>query len=358
MPAFAGMTVPIYFAVCDQMGDTLGLKIGIVGTGNVARRNYLPCLSAQDDVELGYYNRTRAKADAVAEEFGGKAFDSVAQLVDWSPDAVMVLTKETDRLEASLALLECGPKRVFFEKPLVAQNGQENVSEADFTAARDLLAKAKAIDCETAMVFNYRFFDHPQLAKQIIEERAFGKAVNITGLVHYACWSHAIDLVHHFADPITQLTALQSDSIKGDKIPARDVTAAFRTAEDATGTLIASSALNWGFPLFELTINFEGGRIHIRDLDGDMEILDHKTGRHEVYSVSRDRSRWDQYKDSFAKSTLAYLESIREGQAPPVPGVAGLQELQVAAAIKRSIREGRTVDVQEEFEVGNSQIAR
>lgn len=323
-----------------------------MGTGSVARGNYLPCLSAQEDVELGYTNRTRAKADAVAEEFGGTVFDSVSSLVAWSPDAVMVLTKETDRLEASLALLDCGPKRVFFEKPLVAQDGQENVSEVDFTAARDLLEKAGEIDCETAMVFNYRFFEHTLLAKQIIEERGFGKTVNITGLVHYACWSHAIDLVHHFADPVTQLTALQSDGIKGSKIPARDVTAAFRTAEDATGTLIATSALNWGFPLFELTINFEGGRIHIRDLDGDMEVLDYRTSRHEVYSVSRDRSRWDQYKDSFAKSTLAYLASIREGQAPPVPGIAGLQELQVEAAIKRSIREERTVEVQREFEVG------
>ena len=132
-------------------------------------------------------------------------------------------------------------------------------------------------------------------------------------------------------------------------MPARDVTAAFRTVEDGTGTLIGTSALNWGFPLFELTINFEGGRIHIRDLDGDMEILDNATGRHEVHSISRDRSRWDQYRDSFAKSTIAYLASIREDQPPPVPGVAGLQELQVEAAIKRSIAENRPVDVQNEL---------
>jgi predicted dehydrogenase len=199
------------------------------------------------------------------------------------------------------------------------------------------------------MVLNYRFFDHPLLAKRIIEERGFGRAVNITGLVHYACWSHAIDLVHHFADSVAELTALQSDSVRGDKMPARDVTAAFRTAADGTGTLIDTSALNWGFPIFELTINFEGGRIHIRDLDGDMEILDNSTGHHETHAISRDRSRWDQYSDSFSKSTLAYLESIRSNQPPPVPGIAGLQELQVEAAIKRSIAEKRPVDVQAEL---------
>ena len=315
----------------------------------MARRNYLPCLAAQDDVELGYYNRTRERADAVADEFGGSVFDAVEDLVQWSPDAVMVLTKETDRLVASQALLECRPRRVFFEKPLVARHGQEDVREDDFLAARDLLAKAVLIDCETAMVFNYRFFDHPLLARRVVEERGFGRAINITGLVHYACWSHAIDLVHYFADPVTELTALQSDSIRGDKMPARDVTAAFRTAADGTGTLIGTSALNWGFPLFELVMNFEGGRIHIRDLDGDMEILDNSTGHHETHAISRNRSRWDQYSDSFSKSTMAYLDSVRSNRQPPVPGIAGLQELQVEAAIKRSIAEKRPVDVQKEL---------
>jgi predicted dehydrogenase len=94
----------------------LSLKIGIVGTGSVARRNYLPCLAEQEDVELGYTNRTPSKADAVADEFGGSVFDSVESLVQWSPDAVMVLTKETDRLEASMALLECSPKRVLLRE--------------------------------------------------------------------------------------------------------------------------------------------------------------------------------------------------------------------------------------------------
>ena len=199
------------------------------------------------------------------------------------------------------------------------------------------------------MVFNYRFFDHPLHAKRLVAERGFGRVVNITGLVHYACWSHAIDLVHHFADPVIELTALQSDNIRGERMAARDVTAAFRTSADATGTLIGTSALKWDFPLFELTLNFEGGRIHIRDLDGDMEILDNSTGRHELHQMSRNRSRWDQYRDSFTKSTRAYLESIRAGQPPPVPGIAGLQELQVEAAIKRSIAERRPIDIPKEL---------
>ena len=47
------------------------LRVGIVGTGNVARRNYIPFLADQEDVSLAYLNRTPAKAEAVANEFGG-----------------------------------------------------------------------------------------------------------------------------------------------------------------------------------------------------------------------------------------------------------------------------------------------
>ena len=325
------------------------LKIGVVGTGNVAKRNYIPCLAGQEDVQLGYYNRTTAKAEASAAEFGGEVFDSLAALIAWAPDSVFVLTRETERLATTNALLELKPQRLFFEKPLVAANGQEDVREQDFTNARTLLQQAAAQNCETAMIFNYRFFDQPLKAKELIVERDFGRVVNITGLVHYACWSHAIDLVHHFADPIVELTALQSQAVRGDRMAAQDVTAAFRTASDATGTLIGTAMLDWTFPLLELTFNFAGGRIHIRDLDGDMEVLDHHSGRHETHAIARDRSRWDQYDASFVKSILAYLESLRQGQPPPVPGIAGLQELQVEAAIKRSIEHQRPVDLAAEL---------
>ncbi len=71
--------------------------------------------------------------------------------------------------------------------------------------------------------------------------------------------------------------------------------------------------------------------------------------RHELLALTRDTSRWDQYRLSFDKALDAYLTSVREGGEPPVPGLAGLQELQFEAALKRSIRLGRPVQVQDEF---------
>ncbi|HJP33017.1 MAG TPA: hypothetical protein QGF95_20915 [Candidatus Latescibacteria bacterium] len=62
------------------------LRIGVVGTGNVARQNYIPCLAAEQEVELGLYSRTRARAETVAADLGGQVFESSEQLMAWDPE--------------------------------------------------------------------------------------------------------------------------------------------------------------------------------------------------------------------------------------------------------------------------------
>ena len=87
----------------------------------------------------------------------------------------------------------------------------------------------------------------------------------------------------------------------------------------------------------------------MRDIDGDLEVLDANARTHERYSTVRDASRWDHYNASFRKAIRSYLESIRQDAEPPVSGLDGLRELQMEAALKRSISEKRTVLVQKEF---------
>lgn len=329
----------------------MSLKIAVVGTGEVARRNYLPFLKTQTDVTLAYYNRTAEKAQQAARDFGGEAFASIQQLVAWQPTAVLVLTAETIRHELGTAVIDAGAPRVFFEKPLVAMQGQSRVQESDFAKGREMLTRAKARGCETAMIFNYRFFEQSLRAREIVAARKFGRVITIAGQVHYACWSHAIDLIHCFAGGVAEIAALSGPVERaGDRVdPARDVAASFVTLDGAAGTLIGTAGMKWQHPLFELTFTFEHGRIHLRDLDGTIEILDGARCEHEVISFVRHESRWSSYDESFRKAIGAYLKSLREGTPPPVPGLDGLRELQVEAALKRSIKEKRPVNLAQEF---------
>jgi predicted dehydrogenase len=336
------------------MSGKPSIKVGIVGTGNVARNNYLPYLSRQEDVSLVYYTRTRSRAEACAEAFGGRVLGSVREFLAEDPDAVLVLTRETQRFEATMSLLEEGrPKRLFFEKPLVAAQGQANVAEGDFYAARALLSRASEAGAATAMVFNYRFFDQTVRALRIVRERQWGKLVQASLWVNYACWSHCIDLLHVFGGRVAQVSALAGEAVHGTGAQRGvDVTAAFRLKNGGTGTILGTSGSDFDLWLYEMLLRFEGGILRLNDLDGPLDVLDNERRYSETHTLIGNHSRWEQYKASFEKSLAAYLDSIRQGQPPPVPGLAGLEELQFEAALRRSIAEQRPVGVQAEFPLG------
>ena len=329
------------------------MEIAIVGTGNVAENNYLPSLLAHEDVTLSCYSRTLARTEALAQKFDIRVASSLEALFEPEPEAVFVLTREEQRLQATQALLPFKPKRLFLEKPLVARHGQAKVVEQDFWDGKALLEQAQAGGSEVAMVFNYRFFEQIQRAKTIIEERNFGPLVNVTALAHYACWSHCIDLILYFGGPLQEISAQEGQQTHpfGKDMYVADVSAAFVLSEGATGTILGTSAMAWEYPLFELTLNFEGGRIHFRGLDQNLEVLDYVHNQHEVFSPSRQSSRWDKYKQSFSASVSAYLDSIRTNSPPPVPGLAGLLELQFEAGLKKSIADEKKVVVAEVFPV-------
>jgi predicted dehydrogenase len=322
-----------------------------VGVGKVAVQNYLPALVKHSDVRLSYYNRTSEKAIEATRQFGGVATASLEELMAGNPDTVMVLTNETIRAEITDQLLALSPKRIFWEKPLVAALGQAAVSEADFWRAKKLWQSAEKGGTTTAMVFNYRFFEKTQKARELIATHDLGAPVHFSGLVHYACWSHAIDLVLDFMGPVATISAL-ADWREGPCMGSenvQNVSVAARMENEGIGTLIGTCAMDFKLPLYELTLAFSNGRIHMRDLDGDLEFIDYCTRRHELHALPRDVSRWDQYRASFGKSVDAYLASIRAGTPPPVPGLAGVQELQFEAGIKRSLAEKRPIYLAEEL---------
>lgn len=331
--------------------ETTPLRIAVIGVGAVATGNYLPLLRGQENVVLGVWSRNREKARQAAGDFNAELLDSLEAVAKWNPTTVLVLTSEMARFDIAMELIRLGVKRLFCEKPLVARLGQAHVTEDDFYQAKTLLEAAKQGGCRVAMNFNYRFFDQTVTAKKIAAEREFGKVIQVAGQVHYACWSHCIDLVHYFAGNMEEITALSGEVDRTGQggILAPDVVAAFRLENQATGTLIGTAGMRWQHPLYEMIFTFENGRIHMRDIDGDLEVLAGGERTHERYSMVRDSSRWEHYGASFRKAIPAYLDSVRNATEPPVSGLDGLRELQVEAAMKRSIAEKRPVRVQQEF---------
>lgn len=222
--------------------------------------------------------------------------------------------------------------------------------ERDFFRAKDLLDRASRAGCETAMIFNYRFFEQTVFARQTATDRDFGRLTQFAAFSHYACWSHCIDLISYFGARVVDVAATAGSLVRqGAGNSAVDVAASFTTEDGGTGTLLGTAGLAWQHPLFDLTLNFEGGRIQLRDLDGTVEVFDASSNRYDTFDLSRDTSRWDQYRKSFVACLTAYLGTVRAAAPPPVPGIDGLRELQVEAGIKKSISERRSVNLTAEY---------
>lgn len=324
------------------------LRCLVVGIGSLATGHYLPFLAAQDDVELAYLSRTPESAQRAAQQLGGVALASWADAASYGADVAFNLTTDTQHAAVLDELVRTGIPRVFTEKPLVAVLGQERVTEADFRRAAAIASAADAAHVELAMGFNYRFFDTVQRARQLIADGSFGALTAVVADAHYACWSHTIDLIGLTCGPLATLSALgESVPAGSETAPARSI--AFVTSAGVTGTLSGTSRRTWADELLSISLLFERGRVRLRDLDVSLEVFDGDADRHTVTRLGSGSSRWDRYAASFRASLSAYLEAVRAGVPAPVGIDAGLRELQVEAAIARSIERGGPVDVQTEF---------
>ena len=100
------------------------------------------------------------------------------------------------------------------EKPLHARLGQAQVTENDFFEARELMRKAEQQGVETAMMFNYRFFEVSAKLREVLAGRDTGPLRQATLYVNYACWSHCLDLLQHFGGDVTTVQALNGRQLR------------------------------------------------------------------------------------------------------------------------------------------------
>ena len=102
------------------------LKIGLVGTGGIARAVHLPGWQSCERAEVvACYDKDASRAEAVARDFNiPRVCKSLKQLLaDAEIAAVDICTPNYDHKHSSLAALKAG-KHVYCEKP-IALNGRE-----------------------------------------------------------------------------------------------------------------------------------------------------------------------------------------------------------------------------------------
>lgn len=142
------------------------IKIGILGTSEIAFRRFLPALKNNNNfIYVGVATRDVSKADKFIEKYGGKVFDGYDSAINSSEiDALYIPLPPALHYKWAQKALYAG-KHVMLEKPFTT----------DYLDTCKLIELAK--NKKLAMHENYMFMFHKQMEKiyGILDEKLIGE---------------------------------------------------------------------------------------------------------------------------------------------------------------------------------------
>ncbi|WP_214711814.1 MULTISPECIES: Gfo/Idh/MocA family protein [unclassified Exiguobacterium] len=149
------------------------MRIGIIGTGGIAKTAHIPQYIAAGADVVAVMNRTRERGEAVAEQFGiERVYETVEEmLVTEQLDAVSVCTPNALHKAQVIAALEAGC-HVLCEKPPAISAREAN----------EMLAAARKAERTLHYGFHYRHRSDTQLLKRMIDAGELGHVYAATAL--------------------------------------------------------------------------------------------------------------------------------------------------------------------------------
>ena len=135
------------------------LKIGLIGSGAIMRLAHAPTILASQCAELAaVFDLNRNRANTLASEFGGVAFDNLEEMLDKVElDAVVVATPNLYHEPCAIKAAERG-LHVICEKPLAI----------DISSAARIIRACSEAGVVLQTGFNQRFWTQNRIARELI----------------------------------------------------------------------------------------------------------------------------------------------------------------------------------------------
>lgn len=328
-------------------------RVGVIGLGGIG--NLHASLYRQiDGAELvGVCDIDRARADAAAARHGVPAFYSVREmLASVSPDMVSVTTGgheyASDHYLPTMEALEAGV-HVLGEKPI----------SNEIPKAREMVARAEALNLCYGINLNHRFTPAARLAKQWIDEGHIGHQlfVNVSMWIMNpretspwfqikALHPHTINLIHYFCGPIEAVHCFAA------KAPGRQIysNAQFnlRLKSGAVGHLCGSYDIERGHPMERVEVAGLKGRFVIEDMYREVTLFPAGNPVKSVYTNPL-FGGMESFEDTFRNRLTAFVDQLNAGARPDEidgSGREGLAAQLVLDAAIRSIQSGQVAEVE------------
>lgn len=345
------------------------LKIGIIGCGKITEVRHAPEYAENPNCQLvAFFDVVPERAKALAEQYGGVAYDSIEALLASDVDAVSVCVANAYHAQASIQALKAG-KHVLCEKPMAT-------TPEDCEA---MVAAAKAAGKFLMIGQNQRLAKAHVKAREIIESGEMGKV--ITFETHFAHpgpegWTgvrdswffdkkvasfgvmadlgvHKTDLIHYLTGKkivrtSAVLATLDKTFSDGRPITVDDNAYAIYTMEDGVVGTMHVSWTNYGNENNSTKIYMEGGVLRMYDDPKYSLIVEKRDGEVIPYELDLLTSNKEQTTGGRTSTGVidAFVESIVTNTPPAISGESAMHAMKVVFANEQSAQLGKAVDVQ------------
>jgi predicted dehydrogenase len=353
------------------------LRIGLVGAGAIMRLSHAPVIARSSEAELAaVFDRELARAEAIAAEFGGRAFgDLEAMLERGGVDAVVVATPNRFHGEGVLAAAAHG-KHVLCEKPLAV----------DVAESRRMVAACERAGVVLQVGFNQRFWGQVEIAKALLDAGFIGDVHQMRSIYSEKSTAypaatryrydlaqsggatiidltiHRIDLARHLVGEFAAVFAELAHSAMAEKVDD-NVWLLARFQSGARGCLAGnrySPAIGDGTDLYGTE-----GTIHIATETlnpfnaAPLAVYTEKSAQ-DLPDILREAHYPDAWWKGFEGGWItvkpprrspyeaqlrSFCEAVRSGRPAPITGRDGLKAQEVVQAAYLSMASGGWVDV-------------
>ena len=332
------------------------LNIGIIGAGRIGKVHMKSIAYSVPQAKiLGITDVYKEHLQELADTYGiEKIYDDYkAMLADPEIDAVLVCSSSDTHSKIAIEAAEAG-KHIFCEKPV-------DLTPEKVQAVIDAVEKAGV---KLQVGFNRRFDHNFSHIRSLINEGKIGKLelVKITSRdpeppsAEYAAVSGGMFLdmtIHDFdmaafiaGSPVEEVYANATCLVDPAIGEAGDVDSAvisLKFASGAIGVIDNSRRAAYGYDQRVEAFGSLGAAVAANDTETNVTLMN-------ADAVSTDKPLYfflERYMQSFRDEMLQFVDAVLNDKATPTTGEDGLNSILVALAAKKSVAEGRPVQLSE-----------
>ncbi|TAK23973.1 MAG: Gfo/Idh/MocA family oxidoreductase [Chloroflexota bacterium] len=340
-------------------GEAAGrrLPVAVVGVGLLGEQHARAYQGYARSRLVGVYDRDQARARAVAERLGVRAFASLGDLASSEAELVSVATPDFAHREPAEELAR-GGKHILVEKPLATTSEHAAAIVAAARRANRLLSVNLGSRCNPSFVGAKESLAAGEIGRVVAAHVRHGDAISVATRMlgwasrsgpHWFLFPHSIDLVRWLTG-VGRATTVYAVETRG-VLAARGIDCAdtLRAIVQFPG-LALSLEVSWIIPdvwphliEFELTFDGSDGRLRVDRSRIGFELSSDVHKRH-MYARP---STWEHFTvpDFYWGILRGTVDAALDGGPSPIVGEDAQHAVEIIEAMDRSARVGAAVDL-------------